>query len=95
MSATAEDKKPPEKPTKPAVTVTYNGVDSDVDYNPKSSMQALLDHSMNAFNVTENRHLMALFTTEGIELPVTGSVEDAGVQPGHLLILRPSAVRGG
>lgn len=86
---------PPPKPAKDTVTVTYNGVDHDIDFNPRQAMQALLEHAMNVFEIRENRHLMALFTKDGVELPVEGSVKDAGIKPGDVLVLRPSAVRGG
>jgi len=80
---------------KDVVDVTYNGVDKDVSFVPQESMQALLDQSLNAYAITANRHLMALWTTGNVELPITGSVADAGVAPGQTLVLRPSAVRGG
>ena len=91
----AVEKESPGKPTKGNVTVTYNGIDRDSSYNPEQAMQALLDHAMNEFGVRENRHTMALFTEDDVELPVEGSVKDAGVKPGQVLVLRPSRVRGG
>lgn len=50
---------------------------------------------MHAFNITVNPHVMALWTTGNVELPISGSVADAGVVAGQTLVLRPSAVRGG
>ena len=90
-----EQKPPDKKPTHPEITVTSNGIDHPVEYNPHQAMQALLEHALNTFDVRENRHTMALFTTDDVELPVEGSVEDAGVKPGDVLVLRPSRVRGG
>jgi hypothetical protein len=58
-------------------------------------MQALLEAALDVFNVRENRHLVALWTTGGVELPLTSTVKDAGVAPGEVLVLRPSAVRSG
>ena len=82
------------KPTKPEVTVTYNGVDIEFEYNPKAAVESLLNHAMDKFKITENRHLMALF--EGTrELLRNASLEDAGVTPGDVLVLRPSEVLGG
>jgi hypothetical protein len=89
------EKKPPEPTGKPVIEVTFNGVDHQLEYNPKEAVQALLEQAMNAFKVQENRHLMALFTASGVELPLDQSVQHAGVKPGELLVLRPSAVRGG
>jgi hypothetical protein len=77
------------------VDVTYNGVDNDVPFQSHESMQALLHQALKAFSVTDNQHVMALWTEDGVELPNTGSVADAGVHPGQTLVLRPSAVRGG
>lgn len=77
------------------VDVTYNGVDHDVAFTPQESAQALLNAAVHAFNITANPHVMALWTTDNVELPVTGSVADAGVAAGQTLVLRPSAVRGG
>jgi hypothetical protein len=89
----AKDEK--DRPGKPEVTITFNGLETEVEYQPQASMQSLLEHGLNAFSVHDNRHLMALWTNAGVELPVEGSIEDAGVQPGDVLVLRPSAVRGG
>jgi hypothetical protein len=90
-----EDTPSGDLPEKPEVTITYNGIDNDVAYNPQAAVQALLGHAMNAFGVRENRHLMALWTTAGAELPLDVSASDAGVKPHDVLVLRPSAVRGG
>jgi hypothetical protein len=91
-----ETKTPGDQPGKPELDVTYNGLDRDIEYNPRAAAQALLEHAMNTFDVRENRHLMALFTEAGVELdPLGKAVEDFGVKPGDVLVLRPSAVRGG
>lgn len=80
---------------RPRIIVTYNGLDSEIPYVPAESMQALLNQALDAFGVHNQRHVMALWTTSGVELPLEGSVQDAGVKPGEILVLRPSAVRGG
>jgi hypothetical protein len=94
-SVTGKEERDNRRHEKPEVVVTYNGLDKDLDFQPESSMQALLEHALNAFDVRENRHTMALFTVAGVELPIEGSVAAAGVRPGDVLVLRPSAVRGG
>jgi hypothetical protein len=78
-----------------AVIVTYNGIDKDVAYNAKEAMPALLEAAIRAFDIHDNPHVYALWTVSGVELPNDGSVEAAGVRPGDVLVLRPSAVRGG
>lgn len=85
----------PDKPKKTRVEVTFNGKDKKVEYEPTAGTQVLLDAALDEFRIQDNRHLMALWTISGVELPITGSVADAGVKPDDILVLRPSAVRGG
>jgi hypothetical protein len=86
---------PPEV-KKPAstVTVTFNGADRQITYNPKAAVQAILNHAKEQFGVQSN-HLLSLFTETGTELPDDESADAAGVTSGELLILRQSTVRGG
>jgi predicted glycosyl hydrolase (DUF1957 family) len=76
------------------VTVTFNGADQKITYNPSASMQALLAHAKQAFGVQSN-HLLSLFTEDGTELPDGVSAAEAGIASAALLILRQSTVRGG
>ena len=76
------------------VTVTFNGADKEINYQPKATVQALLSHARQAFGV-ESNHLLSLFTQGGVELQDGQSAEDAGVTPGMLLVLRQSTVKGG
>lgn len=78
-----------------SVTVTFNGLEETVEYQPNQQVKALLEHALNAFKVQDNRHIMALFTEAGAELPEHGSVEATGIKPGDTLVLRPSTVKGG
>ncbi|UQU62527.1 EsaB/YukD family protein [Couchioplanes caeruleus] len=79
------------------VTVTYNGADEDVRYQPNAAIQALLQQAKHAFALqnSPNNHLLALFTGDGVELDDNQSAADAGVKPGMLLVLRQSTVKGG
>lgn len=79
------------------VTVTFNGAEQEVEYQPNAAISALLQHAKQAFGQqgVGNHHLLGLFTEEGVELNDNQSAQDAGVKPGMLLILRPSTVRGG
>lgn len=86
--------KPAPQDRKPSVTVTYNGVDRELSYAPNATVNSLLQHALNEFNVQENRHTMALVTTGGVELELNAHLE-AVLKPGDLLVLRPSTVRGG
>jgi shikimate 5-dehydrogenase len=79
-----------------SVTIVYNGLERPVPAQSHQAVQALLEHGMNAFGVHQNRHLMALWTDQGIELTqLSQSLAEAGVVNGMKLLLRPSAVRGG
>ena len=77
------------------VTVSFNGQDQAVAYEPHQKVEVVLQHAMDAFGITQNRHLMGLFREDGTELPDASTVEAAGVHPGEVLILRQSTVRGG
>lgn len=78
-----------------AVEVTYNGITKLLQVNPEERVQALLQQAIAAFGITQNPHLLGLFRDNGTELPDNQSVENAGLKPGELLLLRPSVVRGG
>jgi len=77
------------------LVIVYNGLERPVQANTHQTIQALLEHAMNAFGVHQNRHLMALWTDSGVELQLNQSIQDAGLVEGSRLLLRPSAVRGG
>jgi hypothetical protein len=76
------------------VTVTFNGADKQVEYDPAALVQALLDHAREAFGV-QSSHMLSLFTEGGTELDDKQTARDAGVVPGMLLVLRQSTVKGG
>ncbi len=76
------------------VTVTFNGQDKEIGYQPNAAVRALLEHAKQAFGVQSN-HLLSLFNEAGVELPDDQSARDAGIVPGVLLVLRQSTVKGG
>jgi len=76
------------------VTVTYNGLPKSFEVEPHASVQSLLQHAIHTFGIAQQPHLFALFGSAG-ELADQSSLQDAGVKEGDVLILRPSAVRGG
>jgi hypothetical protein len=86
MSATA---------TKTSVEVTYNGIVQELAYQPHEQVNALLQRAVHAFGITANAHLFSLFRENGQELADNESIEAAGVEPGDLLVLRQSVVKGG
>ena len=79
------------------VTVTYNGADEEVRYQPHAAIEALLVHAKQSFGLqnSPNNHLLALFTENGVELDDKQSAAEAGVKPGMVLVLRQSTVKGG
>ena len=96
MTSTSQSKvSSKEGQQKPVVTVIYNGLEKALEYNPHAAVQSLLQHSIRSFGITQNAHLLGLFTTGGVELKDQDNLEAIGVTPGARLLLRPSAVRGG
>jgi hypothetical protein len=85
---------PPQTKSTYTLTVTFNGADRQVTYNPDAAVQAILIHAKEQFGVQSN-HLLSLFTEAGQELPDNESATAAGLTSGELLILRQSTVRGG
>jgi hypothetical protein len=78
-----------------AVEITYNGITKPIEVNPEERVQAVLQHAITAFGITQNAHLLGLFRENGTEVSDHESVEGAGLKPGELLLLRPSSVRAG
>ena len=83
------------KPKHDTVTVSFNGQDQQLQYNPEAAIQAAVEHAIQLFSITTQPHLLWFFRADGTELPQGGSMEAAGVQPGDVLYLRQSTVRGG
>ena len=78
-----------------AVEVVYNGVGKRIEVEPEEQVRTLLQKAIAVFGVVQNPHLLGLFRQDGTELPDGETLERAGVKAGELLVLRPSAVRGG
>lgn len=77
------------------IVVIYNGLEKPVTVNPDQAVQAVLEHAIKEFGITQNAHLLSLFNEQGAELAGNVSVHDAGIVKGEKLLLRPSAVKGG
>ncbi len=76
------------------VQVIYNGVTKSLAVEPHQNMTAVVQLAAHLFGIAD-AHTLALFKEDGSEVPVNQSVTEAGLRPGELLALRPSAVRGG
>ncbi len=77
------------------IIVIYNGIKKPLKVNRDEAMKTVLDQAIALFGSLPNPHTLALFTESGQELPITGTVAEAGLKPGEKLLLRPSTVRGG
>lgn len=77
------------------VTVVYNGIERQIAFEPETTIGTIREHATREFGITQNPHLLGLFTKEGNELPDQQTAKEAGLHKGTTLLLRPSAVRGG
>ena len=77
------------------VTVSYNGLDQEVRYNPHAQVRAIYEHALHEFGIPPNMQGLGLFTEAGVQLSLDSSAEAAGIQPGARLQLRARAVSGG
>lgn len=78
-----------------SVNVSFNGQETAIDYEGQAAAESLLAHARDAFGAN-NQHTLGLFTEDNRELqPYTNSLESFGIEPGQLLFLKPSTVRGG
>lgn len=77
------------------VFIIYNGVTKPLAIEPHQQVQAVLQHAIQLFGITQNQHLLSLFKEDGTTVPEHQSVRDAGIKPGERLALRPNAVKGG
>jgi len=78
------------------ITIIYNGEERPLAYKPHETVHAALEQALNLYEITTNRHLMALFTASGEELTnEQQSLEAVGVKAEDELTLGQSKVRGG
>lgn len=77
------------------ISVVYNGMTQTLSVEPHEQVNAVRERAIHLFHITQAPHLLSLFREDGTEVPDNVSVAAAGVKPGELLALRPSAVKGG
>lgn len=76
--------------------INYGGIERELEVNEHEAVQSVLERAMNLFDVTSNRHTLALFDEANRELTdLSASAGDAGIKKGAKLVLRQSQVRGG
>ena len=84
-----------ESPSQFQVKIDYNGLVRHLSISLHERVQAVLERGENEFQITQNRHTLALFNASGVEVADTQSVKEAGIKPGDELLLRPSRIKGG
>ena len=77
------------------IFIIYNGVTKSLAVEPHQQVQAVLQHAIHLFGITQNQHLLSLFKHDGTAVPENQSVHDAGIKRGEHLALRPNVVKGG
>ncbi len=77
------------------VLVAYNGVEKSFTVNVNEPVHVLLNKAIKEFGVTNQPHILSLFTQANVELPDAAKIGEVGVKPGDHLLMRPSAVKGG
>jgi hypothetical protein len=82
-------------PSRFEVKIDYNGLVKELTGEAQERVQALLERAENAFQITQNRHTLALFNASGVELSDGQSLKEADVKGGDELLLRPSRIKGG
>jgi hypothetical protein len=82
-------------PEKFQVHIAYNGIEKEFEVNRNQPVHVLLNHSIAAFGVSNQPHILSLFNAAGVELPDAAKLGEVGVSPGDHLLLRPGAVKGG
>jgi len=87
---------PRPKPHAFKVGVIYNGVEKTFEVRRDEPTIRLLDRAKQAFGpIPNNAHLLSLFKKNGVELQDSQTIDQAGVEPGEVVLMRPSQVRGG
>ena len=83
-----------ESPRQFEVLVLYDGIRKPFQVRIEEVIKKLLDQAIRAFGPLPNPHTLALYK-DGKEVPDNTTTKDAGIKPCDVLLLRPSAVKGG
>jgi hypothetical protein len=94
-NATEVEKGKEPRPREPHVIVLYNGLSREVPYHPNELVDVIRQRAIVAFAITQNPHLLSLWTERGTELVDNLTAHAAGIHPSERLLLRPGAVKGG
>jgi len=81
--------------TKYQVEISYNGVTRQLAIEAHESVVSVLQRAIQLFGITQQPHLLSLFTTSNQLVDEKESAGRAGLTPGILVYLRPNVVKGG
>jgi hypothetical protein len=86
------------------IEITYNGVTKSLTVRPEEDVQAVLEAAIKLFTIQQQPQKLGLFNEGNVQVAgrpadnspeIHQSVEQVGITPGQLLILRQSVVQGG
>ena len=77
------------------ITISYNGLDKPLTVTRDELISDVRTRAVALFGISENQHLLGLFTEDEGELQDNLTVKDAKLKKHQKVLLRPSAVRAG
>jgi hypothetical protein len=85
------------------IRVTFNADDKPLEIRLEEQMAQVLIDAINLFGLTSQPHTMGLFTEANVQVAgrkpdgqdIQQTVQQAGLKPGQLLVLRQVVVSGG
>jgi hypothetical protein len=96
MSQVAEDVVEREPKHEIEVGIEYNGLPRQVEISRDATVRTLLERAIAAYGNLPQPHTLALWNAAGAELTdEQQTLKDAKVKDRDVLLLRPSAVKGG
>jgi hypothetical protein len=81
--------------TRYEIEVSYNGVTRNLAIETHESVVSVLQRAIQLFGITQQPHLLSLFTASNQVVDERESAGRAGLTPGVLVYLRPNVVKGG
>lgn len=81
--------------TRYVIRVSYNGVVRDLEIEAHESVTSVLQRAIQLFGVTQQPHLLSLYSENNQLIDEKESAQRAGLTPGVLVFLRPNVVKGG
>lgn len=77
------------------IAVVYNGKDKHVVVTLPEQIKTVLADAIKIFQVTQQLHMLSLFTEAGVELDDSSTIQQNGITRETVLYLRQSKVKGG